>query len=348
MSNLPQAAKRRGRAAVVLGIVGGSIVLLVAGLIINDRIARRRFAARTPPPGQRFDVDGHQMHIHCTGSGSPTVVVDGGNACFSLEWTPIQEALQGTTRVCIYDRAGYGWSETGPSPRDGATVAAELHKLLEAAGEDGPFLLVGHSLGGMHVRLYAAEHPDQVAGLVLIDTAAGYTVSPEFQKETQSSIGFYQVMRLLTGSGLLRVLGPLGGENAMPETARKLPPELQDTYLNFVLDPRQHAAAIDEMAHLQDTLRQTGEVLQGEEPLGDRPVIVLTAGQRMAPGSTPFDERQVPVDEAIITAQASLTALSSRGEQRLIPESGHQVHLDAQDAVVAAIIDAIEMARQEE
>jgi pimeloyl-ACP methyl ester carboxylesterase len=321
------------------------IVVLFLGLAVNQRIALRRFRERTLLPGQLVDVDGHRMHIRCTGSGTPTVVIDAGNACFGLEWTPIQERLAETTRVCTYDRAGYGWSDAGPSPRDGATAVAELHTLLQAASEPGPYVLVGHSLGGIHARLFTTQYPDEVAGLVLVDTAAEYTLSPEREAEMRASIGFYQVMHLLTGSGLLRVLGPLGGEGSMPETARKLPDALQETYLNLLLDQQQYATAIAEMTQLGETLRQTGKAMNGAHPLANRPLIVLTAGQRMAPGSTPFDDQLVPVSRESIDAQSTLAALSSQGEQRLIEQSGHQIHLDAPEAVIAAVHDVIQMIR---
>jgi hypothetical protein len=131
----------------------------------------------------------------------------------------------------------------------------------------------------------------------------------------------------------------------MPETARKLPAVLQETYLNMVLDPQQHRTAIDEMMQLGETLRQTGAAMGHAQPLGDRPLIVLTAGQKMATGSTPFDDQLVPVDVETIAAQGDLTALSSRGEQRLIAHSGHQLHLDAPEAVIAAVHDVIQMVR---
>ena len=321
------------------------MIVLLLGLAINQRLALRRTRERYPAPGKLVDVSGQRMHIHCAGSGSPTVIVDAGNACFSLEWMPIQEKLQSTTRVCVYDRAGYGWSEAGPAPRGGAHAVAELHDLLQAAGEPGPYVLVGHSLGGIHARMYAAHYSDEVAGLVLIDTAAEEDVSPELEQQMRASIGFDQVMRLLSGSGLLRILGPLGGEQAMPETARKLPAELREVYLQLLLDPQQYTTGIDEMAQLPQTLRQARDALAGQPSLGDLPLIVLTAGQQMAPGSTPFDDRHVPVEEDVIAAQGALAALSSRGEQRVIESSGHQVHLDAPEAVLAAIRDVVEMTR---
>jgi pimeloyl-ACP methyl ester carboxylesterase len=254
------------------------VLVLAIGLALYQWHALERFRQRTPLPGQLVDVGGHQLHIHCTGSGAPTVVIDAGNACFGLEWTPIQDQLSDKTRVCTYDRAGYGWSEAGPSPRDAATAVAELHDLLQAAKETGPYILVGHSLGGT---------------------------------------------------------------NAMPETTRKLAAELQDTYLNLLLDPQQYETAIDEMAQLSASLRQVGEAMSGDHPLDGLPLIVLTAGQRMAPGSTPFDDRRIPVGDETMEAQRALSALSTRGEQRVIRESGHQVHLDAPEAVVAVVCDVV-------
>lgn len=139
------------------GIIIAVLVLVFVALAIHQRIALRRFREQTPPPGRLVDVDGRTMHLRCTGSGSPTVVIDAGNACFSLEWAPIQDELSAVTRVCTFDRAGYGWSDAGPSPRDGAAAVADLHALLQAAGESGLYVLVGHSLGGTHARLYAAH-----------------------------------------------------------------------------------------------------------------------------------------------------------------------------------------------
>jgi pimeloyl-ACP methyl ester carboxylesterase len=320
-------------------------VLLVASYG-NQRLSLARAREQFPAPGQLVEVEGHLLHLHCAGSGTPIVVIDAGNGSFSVEWTPIQQALSQTTRACTYDRAGYGWSEPGPQPRDGAQIVAELHALLQAAGKSGPYVLAGHSLGGVHIRLFAAQYPRETAGLILIDTAYPLTITPEFESQRQSSIGFYRVMGLLTGSGLLRLLGPLGGEDGMPATARKLSPELQEVYLNLLLDPTQYATSIAEMEQLPQTFEQTSQALVGERPFGNLSLIVLTAGQTLAPGSTPFDEQLVPVPDQQLQQQLELAGQSSQGEHRVIAESGHSVHLDAPDEIVRAIRDVIKMIRR--
>jgi len=319
------------------------LALLLAGGFSYQRIELAQTRERFPAPGKLVDVGGHLMHMYCTGSGSPTVVIDAGNGSFSIEWTPIQQEVSQTTRVCTYDRSGYGWSEAGPNPRDGRQVVSELHDLLQAAEESGPFLLVGHSLGGIHVRLFAAQYPDEVAGLILIDTAYPLTMTPEFEMQMQSSIGFYQAMNLMTSTGLLRILGPLGGEDSMPATARKLPVELQEKYLNLLLDPNQYTTAISEMTQLPQTFQQTSQLLKGNQPFGDLPLIVITAGQTSAPGSTPFSEQYTPIPESQIQNQLELAGQSSRGEHRILNESSHSVHLDAPAEVVKAIRDLFEI-----
>lgn len=319
--------------------------LILAGGCTYQRLALAQTRERFLAPGKLVEVNGHLMHIYCMGSGSPTVVIDAGNGSFSVEWAPIQQEASQFTRVCTYDRAGYGWSEAGPQPRDGTQVVSELHDLLQAANEAGPYLLVGHSLGGVHVRLFAAQYPDEVAGMILIDTAYPLTITPDFEKQMQSSIGFYQAMNLMTSTGLLRIIGPLGGEDSIPATARKLPSDVQEVYLNLLLDPNQYVTASEEMQSLTQTFEQTSLVLSGEHPFGDMPLIVLTAGKTTAPGSTPFNEQYIQVPESQFQVQLELAKQSSKGEQRILIESSHSVHLDAPEDVVKAIRDIVEAIR---
>jgi pimeloyl-ACP methyl ester carboxylesterase len=126
------------------------------------------------PPGQLIDVGGYRLHMHCSGTaqpGSPTVILEAGGGMASPNWAWVQSTVAATTRVCAYDRAGYGWSDPGPTPRDARQVGQELHTLLERAAIAGPYVLVGHSIGGLYVHTYTAQYPDEVAGLVLVDSS---------------------------------------------------------------------------------------------------------------------------------------------------------------------------------
>jgi hypothetical protein len=132
------------------------IALIVLGVIyqvIATETDRRAYL----PSGQLYTVDGHQMHIVCKGEGSPTVILEAGAGHFSTLWAWVQPAVAQSTRVCAYDRAGYGWSEPGPEPRDAQQIATELHALLDMAEIEPPYVLVGHSLGGIYVRVYNAQ-----------------------------------------------------------------------------------------------------------------------------------------------------------------------------------------------
>ena len=122
-----------------------------------------------PAPGALFDVGGHKLHLTCTGQGSPTVILETGLGSTSSAWALVQPAVASSTRACAYDRAGVGWSEAGPEPRDARQISSELHALLQGAGEVGPYVLIGHSNGGLYSRMYASMHPTDVAGLVLIE-----------------------------------------------------------------------------------------------------------------------------------------------------------------------------------
>ena len=145
-------------AILVLVAVGGAAEAIME---LGDRAA--------PMTGQLVDVGDHRLRIDCTGVGSPTVVLESGLGESSFYWARISAAVATTTRVCVYDRAGRGWSESAPKPQDGLAIAADLHTLLSKSGNPGPYVLVGHSSGGVYVRIFAAKYPDEVAGMVLLD-----------------------------------------------------------------------------------------------------------------------------------------------------------------------------------
>lgn len=155
---------------ILLGLV--VLLLLLGGAILTLGMrAKADLKAKYPPPGQMVDVGGYRLHLACQGTGSPTVVMDSGLGDPSLLWGAVPAEVAAFTQVCVYDRAGLGWSDPSPRPRLAPEIVDELHRALRNAGIAGPYLLVGHSLGGIHARLYAHTYPAEVAGMVLVDSA---------------------------------------------------------------------------------------------------------------------------------------------------------------------------------
>jgi pimeloyl-ACP methyl ester carboxylesterase len=154
------------RGVAILGII--LVALVIAGASYQS-IATRIDVRKYPPPGQLVDVGGYKLHLYCTGTGGPTVVLDALFPGTVSNWAWVQPEIAKVTSVCAYDRAGLGWSDAGPEPRDARQHATELHALLTNAGVPGPYVLVGHSLGGLSVRMFADLYPDEVAGMVLVE-----------------------------------------------------------------------------------------------------------------------------------------------------------------------------------
>ncbi|HEX5810173.1 MAG TPA: alpha/beta hydrolase, partial [Anaerolineales bacterium] len=159
---------------IALWLISGIITLAALGAVYQT-IATAMDKRALPPPGQMIDVGGYSLHLYCVGQntdGSPTVILESGLGGTSSSWGWIQPSVAKTTRVCAYDRAGMGWSDSSPAPRDVQNIATELHTLLQNAQIPGPYVLAGWSYGGMYVRQYASQYPDEVAGLVLLDSSS--------------------------------------------------------------------------------------------------------------------------------------------------------------------------------
>ena len=203
--------KRRGRGCVSWL---GWVAVLMIGLIVfgyfYEPWAEARDAKAYPPPGQLVDVGGYRLHMNCTGSGSPTVVIESGWGDSSAAWGWVQPEVAKTTRVCAYDRAGMGWSDASPRPRTAREFAKDLHTLLEKVNEPGPYVLVGHSLGGYTVLVYAHDYPDEVSGLVLVD-AQKLPASDAARFNPAPKPGVNPLPSWIARIGLVRLLsGPLG------------------------------------------------------------------------------------------------------------------------------------------
>jgi pimeloyl-ACP methyl ester carboxylesterase len=250
-----------------IGILIAAIIILgISFQTIASEIDRRSYM----PPGDMIDVDGHQMHLYCTGEGSPTIILEAGAYSFSPQWYWVQQQLEPNHRVCSYDRAGNGWSEPVEGMRDGLTLVRELHSLLQQADIEGPFVMVGHSLGGVLATIYAAEYPDDVLGLVVVDSAVPrrWADYAEFEQFLTDFPNPYMLMTLLTRVGVIRLILP-------PEfQSYGYPAEITAVLTAFKATPQ----GVDTWnAEVRAAQWELSRQLYTVPNLGDVPIIVLWA-----------------------------------------------------------------------
>jgi pimeloyl-ACP methyl ester carboxylesterase len=288
-----------------------------------DNIARTGDKATFAVPGKRYDVGGHRLHLDCHGHGSPTVVLSNGLGGVSASWARITAPVAATTRVCAYDRAGQGWSDDAERPQDGVKSAKDLHTLLAAAGEHGPFVLVGHSTGGTYAMTYAARYPEQVAGLVLLDSS-----SPEQFTRIAAFPGQYAMM-MRPAYALMPTLSRLG-LGQVPVTS-PLPAADAAKVAAITSTPQYYRNQRDEVSVLRRVFAQA----QALTTLGDRPLAVLTATAT----STGTD--------GWAGAQDQLAALSSNSVHRTVESTHPGLVEDVQPAAasVRAITEVISSVR---
>lgn len=278
-----------------------------------------------PPPGRRVDIGGFKLHINCRGEGRPTVILEAGLGDWSTHWTAVQNLLQSDIRVCSYDRAGYGWSDPGPRPRDSQHIVAELHSLLEKAGIDPPYLLVGHSFGGLTMRLFASTYPHEVSGLVLVE--ASHPDSLPFRRNEDGKTPS------LAAANQMMMIHPVEPEEA------SFPPEAQPAMHDNLLHTKSLVTSRGELRALNYSVE---EVLQAR-PLGNLPLVVITRGKREWPPGKDGDDRERVWHEE----QHELAGLSSRSRMITALHSGHQVELEEPGVVANAVLDmALEERRE--
>lgn len=276
-------------------------------------------------PGPLVDVGGHRLYLSCTGSGSPTVLLESGLGESSTYWAWIAPAVARETQVCVYDRAGRGWSEAAPGPQDGVGVATDLHTLLDRADVRGPLVLVGHSSGAQYVRIFAGRYPAQVAGVVLLDAqpARAMTRLPAYPAFYRTFRRVLAVLPVLARLGVGRVIARAGTSG--------LPPQARDLQRASHASAQYHGSLRDEFAQLPVALAQADAV----RTLGDRPLIAVTAVRDAQPGWQPL--------------QDELMQLSTNSVHRTLQNATHTSLIeDAQDARASsqAIRDVVESVRQ--
>jgi pimeloyl-ACP methyl ester carboxylesterase len=302
------------------------LALAVVGAIYQA-IATERAERAYPPPGEMVDVGGYSLHINCVSQASPTVVLDAGLGGMSADWVWVQREVSDTTRVCAYDRAGMGWSEMGPEPRDAKQISSELHALLTKAGIEGPYVLVGHSFGGLYMQTYAARYPDEVAGVVLVESShpEQFSYRPVARESYEPQKQIFDVASLLARLGIVRLLSKLS----------PAPPELPQQRAQIdALTPstRQVSTYTLELRATPQSATQT----RGLRSLGDKPLAVVSAPKLAEPGW--------------LKLQDDLATLSSDSTHRIVEGATHTSLLyersDSQ-ASSAAIVDVVAAVRND-
>jgi pimeloyl-ACP methyl ester carboxylesterase len=312
----------------IIGI--GSLVAIGAAFqSIAIQIDKRAY----PSPGQMVDVGGYQLHLNCTGAtvdGSPTVILENGLGSTSAAWALVQPEVAKKTRVCSYDRAGMGWSDSSPEPRDAQHIARELHALLQNAKIAGPYVVVGWSIGGLYARGYAGQYGNEVTGLVLIDSSHPdqWTSTPEAVAQFESLAKMNSAAPVLARLGVMRVMGLLQPSSGLPRTYNEA---LKASF----------AASKDWDAQSAEFLAWSATAAQVHESdsLDNTPLFVLTATEH---GTPPKQERLWQ------GWQMDLASLSTNSLHQIVEGADHASFWRDPDIVkvsIAAILQTVQSAR---
>ena len=311
------------------------LITMVLALItvVVGAIAKSNLAKKYPAPGQLVDVGGYKLHINCTGQGNPTVILEAGQGDYSLIWAYVQPEIAKTNRVCSYDRAGYGWSEPSPYPRTANAEMEELHTLLVNANVRGPYLLVGHSLGGMLVRVFAHNYPDEVVGMVLVDSFHEERPirNPKLTKLNQNAAKQFRLLALLSSTGIMALAPQSIPNRGLPDNEYAQFQAITATtgYFNtFIAE----IFAVPESAAEVLTLNITS--------FGNLPLIVISPGHGDTVASFSDIENQ-QLWAAFQVQQSELVALSTVSKQIIAEQSGHDIQFDQPDLVIDAIREIV-------
>jgi pimeloyl-ACP methyl ester carboxylesterase len=314
-------------------------VLVILFLVLGTR-AKARLKKQYPPTGEMIDIGGYRLHMYVEGAGKPTVVLDAGSGGIGLSWELVRPAIAQVTRVVVYDRAGLGWSEPSPYPRDANTMAMELHTMLVNARIPGPYILVGHSLGGPVSRQFAAMYSDEVAGLVMVDSAHEQQMKyfPEpLVKMVNSIKGMMGIMKLLSKLGLFALKPALISIGDRGKLSNDLLAQMR-------------GVVASSPSHMEAMIAETESVYamqtQPVSTLGALPLTVISHGQLDA-DAVPLSlgpQVREEYEHAWQKLQQEITSLSRRGKRLVAEKSGHNVIYDQPEIIIDAILEMLHTA----
>jgi len=325
-------------------IVALFMSILAVGALYQFMGARRS-ARSCRPPGTMVDVGGHRLHVVCAGIGSPTVVFESGIAASSLSWTRVLPGVAQFTRACAYDRAGLAWSEAPRGPRTIAQMLGDLHRLLLNAAITGPYVLVGHSFGAFLVCAYASRHPDDIAGLVLLDPPSEWRqVTREQKRLLRGGIQLSRVGGILARLGVVRACLALlsGGSPGVPRNfvkvfgptvartlerlvgeVRKLPADVHPIVQAHWCQPKCFRALADYLGSLEET----AAFVSGLTSLPNVPLVVISSGD------------QPP---EVAAEHQRIARLSLQSRHIVLRTGGHWIPFDDPDLVVTTVREVVD------
>lgn len=324
-----------------LARIGMIIVLicLLAGScgIAYNALSIRHYRQIAGVPGKLYDIDGYPMHLYCTGEGSPTVVLSSGLGDDFMSWARVQPALSRQTRVCSYDRAGFGWSVPRPGAQDANTISSDLHQLIGAASIQRPFVLVGHSISGIYLRSYAAHYSGDLAGLVFVDGATPLQddrIPKELVKIQEDQRREMRWQKLLMMLGWYRLQG----------VCTSIPPGFE-AYSAWIKADSCIPSQMDAMENELDAERASGEETIHAGPFGDLPVLILSRDPKVLSSNWPAS---VAKANSVVwnQMQEESKALSTQSRRIIAKGSDHYIQNDRPDLVIREITAFVAMIRK--
>lgn len=314
------------------------LIAMAAGLGTTfNAFASHHFRALHKAPGSLYVVDGHKMHLHCTGEGSPTIVLDAGLGDDSLIWAKVQTELSKTTRVCSYDRAGFGWSEPQPGPRDAGRIAQQLHGLLTEAGVSGSVVLMAHSIAGLYLRAYTARYPQNVSGLVFVDSSTPLQEDHfpgELKKEVENAQFEFLKLKWLEILGVTRLMGQCEHFEGFDDSTGKMIAENQ-------CRPSQLTA----MGREDQRRRQSGNETLGTGPFGDLPILIFSQDPQSSASSESPVQIEIAFSKTWNEMQEDLKHLSTHSRRIIAKGSSHYIQIDRPDLLNLRVTEFIEQVR---